>query len=611
MSTSFQSKDGLTYVPVNGLPGAILPGTSGDDWLIGTNVSEFFMSGAGSDREVGNGGDDVFLIGEGIDFIGGGGGDDVAVFDGPIDDYDGLIFNSGLTYFVTDNNPENGDSGRDRLGGVETFEFKDALFNATTGAITGKADGEISYMPVTSIPQREAFGTDGDNRLGGSMVAEYFDAGAGKDVELGGGGDDVFLMGEGSDFVGGGGGSDTALFDGSIADFGGLIFDGDLVYTVTDTNPIDGDSGRDRLGGIETYEFKDAVFDATTGQVTMKLAPGEQTLGDDILIGTPEIDRLFGDADSDDADNDNFEFVDREFGNDIISAIEGDDFVIGDANGLLVGNSVGGDDKILGGAGNDRILGDAGILVGHATGGNDRIEGGPGDDTIVGDAAVLESFFGLPDGPLGGDDRLFGDHGNDIIIGDSEFSQGSFARGGNDLLDGGPGNDQLFGDAQALFGPSPIRGGDDELHGGSGDDILVGGPGNDVLDGGAGSDRERGDGGDDVFLMGEGRDFIGGGGGNDIALFDGLIDDFDGLTFDGDMTYFVTDTNPSDGDSGRDRLGGVEIFEFRDALFDATTGEITPKQSGAPMMLSQAEQGGSVDIMPRLEDIIVDGAIVS
>lgn len=264
--------DDIRYIPVTPIPPNVVPGTPGDDTLMGSKDSEFFVAGEGSDIETGDGGNDVFLMGPGRDFIGGGGVSDSAIFEGLIDEHDiaPIVESDQPAAIVTDTNPADGDSGMDRLSGIETYEFKDALYDAATGEITPKEDGTLSYEPVTPIPMREGFGTDDGERLIGSKVAEFFDAGGGRDTSVGNGGDDVFLMGEGNDFIGGGGGNDTAIFDGKIEDFAGLIFNGDLVYFITDANPDDGDSGRDRLGGVETFEFKDAIFDATTGDITFK-----------------------------------------------------------------------------------------------------------------------------------------------------------------------------------------------------------------------------------------------------------------------------------------------------------------------------------------------------
>jgi Ca2+-binding RTX toxin-like protein len=146
-------------------------------------------------------------------------------------------------------------------------------------------------------------------------------------------------------------------------------------------------------------------------------------------------------------------------------------FVIGgDGDDVIIGTEY--DDHLYGGAGNDVIYG---------LGGDDLLDGGVGDDRLYGGA---------------GDDRLYGGPGHDQLYGEQ----------GDDLLHGGSGNDQLFGNE-----------GRDALFGGIGDDYLDGGSGADRMEGGAGNDAflvddihdvalERGanGGGLDTLLMGEG-----------------------------------------------------------------------------------------------------------
>jgi len=122
---------------------------------------------------------------------------------------------------------------------------------------------------------------------------------------------------------------------------------------------------------------------------------------------------------------------------------------------------------IVGGAGNDVLIG---------TNGNDFVYGGAGDDEL--DLRL-------------GDDIGNGGTGNDLVRGG----------GGRDLLIGGLGNDNLVGGAgrDALTGDD----GADEVYGGADNDILSGGRGDgDVLVGGAGDDTfkyARGDGHDVIF----------------------------------------------------------------------------------------------------------------
>ncbi len=111
---------------------------------------------------------------------------------------------------------------------------------------------------------------------------------------------------------------------------------------------------------------------------------------------------------------------------------------------------------VVGGSGNDRI-------VGSPT--DDAINGSQGNDSISGEA---------------GDDFLRGGKGNDSISGGV----------GNDILIGNFGDDTLNGDA-----------GNDFLRGGQGNDILIGGDGNDILIGDTGNNTLTGGSGADTFVL--------------------------------------------------------------------------------------------------------------
>lgn len=125
----------------------------------------------------------------------------------------------------------------------------------------------------------------------------------------------------------------------------------------------------------------------------------------------------------------------------------------------------------VGTTGDDWLILEAGA-VGQLAGlsGNDTLEGsdranvllgGAGDDTMLG---------------LGGNDRLFGSVGADT--GDGGDGNDTIRAGaGDDVMLGGAGNDQMLGQF-----------GNDTLSGGDGDDILNGGTGDNILIGGAGDD---------------------------------------------------------------------------------------------------------------------------
>ena len=66
-------------------------------------------------------------------------------------------------------------------------------------------------------------------------------------------------------------------------------------------------------------------------------------------------------------------------------------------------NAVGGNDRLTGGDGNDKLFGDASDMNDGTVGGNDRLIGGDGNDRLAGDAQNMSATA------VGGDDRLWGD----------------------------------------------------------------------------------------------------------------------------------------------------------------------------------------------------------
>ena len=159
----------------------------------------------------------------------------------------------------------------------------------------------------------------------------------------------------------------------------------------------------------------------------------------------------------------------------IISA-RGATLLGGDGNDTLVGGLAAA--TFDGGNGDDSILGSskADVMTGGA--GNDTLIGGKGDDQEFGNA---------------GADHIFGSAGNDMLYGDA----------GNDTLFGEDGNDTIGGDGEDRFqfkgfsAPAALTG-NDSLNGGNGDDWITGGDesatlhdannGLDTLTGGAGND---------------------------------------------------------------------------------------------------------------------------
>ncbi|MEO1611695.1 MAG: Calx-beta domain-containing protein, partial [Pseudomonadota bacterium] len=196
-----------------------------------------------------------------------------------------------------------------------------------------------------------------------------------------------------------------------------------------------------------------------------------------------------------------------------------------------------GDDFINGGSGNDRLFAGRGDDTASGGTGNDLIVGGDGDDRLIGQGGADNLRGGR------GEDSLLGGSGRDLLNGGEN----------DDAISGGTGNDTLEGEA-----------GSDRLFGGDGDDSLVGGSGADQAFGGDGQDTVFGGLGADSLEGGAGRDFIFGGGGNDTLRGDAGDDVLSGGTGDDlvlggagdDVLFGRAGTDRLSGGAGNDRMSG-------------------------------------------------------
>jgi Ca2+-binding RTX toxin-like protein len=209
-----------------------------------------------------------------------------------------------------------------------------------------------------------------------------------------------------------------------------------------------------------------------------------------------------------------------------------------------------GEDKLYGGAGNDRIYGEseAGLasLYDPATAatnlpgdwasggsGSDEVYGGAGDDVLMGGT---------------GDDSLVGGAGMDVLLGDEHLllrPEGNFWT----VIHPNFGDfDPSFGEFEVGLFPVvnatlsfpdlifPQTGDPDFTYykNGGGADVLVGGAGKDILIGQAGDDLLYGGEDDDIGAGWEGADQILGGSGNDLLAGDfGRYEQVDQRTVDG------------------------------------------------------------------------------
>ena len=215
---------------------------------------------------------------------------------------------------------------------------------------------------------------------------------------------------------------------------------------------------------------------------------------------------------------------------------DGNDFLIGNAlDNILYGQR--GTDILGGGAGNDVLAGGSG---------NDMLYGDGGNDTLYGET---------------GNDRLVGGSGNDVLYGQSGIDE-IYGEAGDDTLIGGTEVDYLYGQSgiDRLFGEQ----GSDAIFGGADTDFLYGQDGGDYLYGEAGSDRIEGGSGADSITGGQGNDHLFGGSEGDYFYFLGdfgrdRVDDFQrGL----DRLVFSLGETNAVGGVGRTYDGANDITTF-------------------------------------------------
>jgi len=380
----------------------------------------------------------------------------------------------------------------------------------------------------------------------------------------------------------------------------------DFLLTINNSEVIN-------FGGISigTGVAEDTGFSARSADINMIVGKG----GDDHLVAQFNAPTLFyGDGGADyisgSSENDTFH---GGTGNDYIFAGLGDDVIFGgDGDDDILGSL--GADTIYGGAGNDSIsmtTGNHSSKGEYADGGagNDSILGGDnnpgttllggsGDDTIIGDGFDWNgSHNGYFDGGAGNDlisgtsGTIAGGMGDDTIsslshrltfliekeagatdlitsfwtgtdkidvsrLGVLAMDELNFSQvGANIVLDLGDGNTYTIENLNLteltpehfIFADSA-----QSITGSSSADTIIGNLGNDTFDGGSGADSIQSGAGNDSVNGGVGADIIDGGAGNDTL--DGDSDDDTISGNEGDDTLY--------GDLGNDVINGNEGNDF-------------------------------------------------
>ncbi|WGW03668.1 Ig-like domain-containing protein [Tropicibacter oceani] len=133
-------------------------------------------------------------------------------------------------------------------------------------------------------------GTNADDTLTGTTLADKISGKNGDDTIFGlagddnldgNNGDDVIEGGEGDDDITGNNGFDTAVYGGSILDFSFSAPSGGAnTTTVTDLNTADGDEGTDVLKHVEAIQFNDFLYLIGQDNAPMVIGNGGTTTED-------------------------------------------------------------------------------------------------------------------------------------------------------------------------------------------------------------------------------------------------------------------------------------------------------------------------------------------
>lgn len=477
---------------------------------------------------IGGAGNDIINGGGGIDTMVGGKGNDTYWVDAATDLITELADGGTDTVYLA---TATFDLTKQALN-VENIVMLQGTNTVTGNALSNKITGNSGANSIAGGNGNDTLlGGYGKDTLIGGNGNDSLDGGAGNDTLDGGAGNDIYVLGTGDIISADTAGVDeirTALADVTMTDtttFGaGIVQIEHLTYTGTSAftaagnalaNSITGGVGADALsGGLGNDTLDGGVgADSLTGglgndtyrvdnagdSVTEATAEGTDT----VLVAIATVGGNYALA-----DNVEHAVLTNTVDFDLLGNVLANSLTGNDNHNMLQG--IDGNDTLIGGLGNDTL--DGGI-------GNDRMDGGLGDDEYLVDSAkdvVIELVGGGEDKVRvfasaalktytmaanienaaieSSADALLAITGNAL---DNRINGSTFS----DTINGGDGNDLLIGDE-----------GNDSITGGNGNDTLDGGPGTDTLVGGAGNDTYylTATGGADVIieLLNGGTDFV-------------------------------------------------------------------------------------------------------
>ncbi|MFM9963379.1 MAG: lamin tail domain-containing protein [Planctomycetaceae bacterium] len=353
---------------------ATLLGGAGDDSLTGGSKDDRLDGGDGIDKLTGGAGNDTLLGGFDADMLIGGSGNDSLEGGDAIDSLDGGVGNDILLGGEA-NDSLTGGTGTDTvIDGADTNMI--VTLAPTSKFLLTKTD--IGTELLSGIERLELTGGGSNNLIDTRLfpASVRLDGDYGDDTLLSGNGADTLIGGFHSDSLNAGAGND--LLSGEPSSF---------FFSENGDDILDGGLGIDTLS-----ESGDADFLLTNSQLT--------GFGIDTLLNIEAARLTGGDFDS------RFDARAFTFPTTLIGGNGNDTLIGGTVNDVLDGGD--GDDGLAGMAGNDTITGGNGFdtLLGGI--GNDVLTGGLGSDTVWGQAGNDKIIGDLATGTSTSIDKLTG-----------------------------------------------------------------------------------------------------------------------------------------------------------------------------------------------------------
>jgi len=424
----------------------LINGTDSNDLIAGTDGDDVIDAGGGNDTVDAGAGDDVIYQRDaGSDVVDGGEGNDRLILDYSGEAYDYIYHGRGMWvyYYDADGNYLN----RSGVG-----------YEMVAPANTAQWSCQSAHYGViyTGVEQFDVTGTQFGDLLVGGELADVLNGGAGDDVLIGLAGDDLLDGGDGSDTLYGGKGDDWLIGGGAEND---VLYGGEGNDTLEDwgrtgltSNYLAGGPGDD------VYYVKDARYGG------IYEAPQE---GTDLLIVGRDQSWLAIESLPDNFENLTVMAPGSARGNALDNVITGSN-----GNDTLFGYA--GADHVLGGDGNDVLIGDGegtdnGYVSLHDVGNG---IGGvliTGEQPTAGNSGAGSSLAGLGD--------VNGDGHADIAIGSSGAVYVLFGPLGNDwqlsLSDAaaGVGGYKIVGSGSESLWPLVSAG---DVNGDGRSDLLIG-----------------------------------------------------------------------------------------------------------------------------------------